>query len=249
MWRWDNTEPFGDSVPNDDPNGTGSHFNFSLCFPGQFRDEETGLCYNYHRYYDASIGSYTQFDPFGLRAGINGYAYVGSDPLRRIDSYGLFGEWPDPSGPPPMPLEALGPPDLYWGWEAYAVYGRGRTSFTCTDEHCKRHTYIYKKYCIGAGAGISVGGGVVAGANGAKCKPGTYAGWFLEGGVSAGVGVGLDVGFNSDGPTVPSALRPAFGGATNLPGTLSNVIEGGVSVSAGTSAKLLWCYYVFIKEE
>jgi hypothetical protein len=30
VWRWDNTEPFGDSVPNGDPGNTGSVFDFPM---------------------------------------------------------------------------------------------------------------------------------------------------------------------------------------------------------------------------
>src|SRR5581483_7738595 len=40
VWRWDQTEPFGDSVPNDNPSGLG-RFQFSLRYPGQYFDEES----------------------------------------------------------------------------------------------------------------------------------------------------------------------------------------------------------------
>lgn len=87
MWKWDNTEPFGNSTPNDNPGGLGA-FAFNLRFPGQYWDSETGKAYNYFRDYDPSIGRYIESDPIGLRGGINTYLYVGARPLTYIDKDG-----------------------------------------------------------------------------------------------------------------------------------------------------------------
>jgi RHS repeat-associated protein len=37
-----------------------------LRFPGQYQDDETGLHYNNHRYYDPAVGRYLTPDPLGL---------------------------------------------------------------------------------------------------------------------------------------------------------------------------------------
>ncbi|MCP4485971.1 MAG: RHS repeat-associated core domain-containing protein [Gammaproteobacteria bacterium] len=60
-----------------------------LRFPGQVYDVETGLYYNYFRYYDPETGRYVTSDPIGLYGGLNTFVYVGNDPINWIDPYGL----------------------------------------------------------------------------------------------------------------------------------------------------------------
>ena len=88
VWKAD-YDPFGKATVNEDPDGDGNRVTLSIRFPGQYYDQETGLHYNYFRYYDPSIGRYLTSDPIGLVGGINTYVYTLNNPLYWIDPTGL----------------------------------------------------------------------------------------------------------------------------------------------------------------
>ena len=60
----------------------------NLRLPGQYEDVETGLHYNYRRFYDPATGRYVTSDPIGLEGGISRFAYVNHDPLNGYDPMG-----------------------------------------------------------------------------------------------------------------------------------------------------------------
>ncbi|MGH3908499.1 MAG: DUF6531 domain-containing protein [Pseudonocardiaceae bacterium] len=71
--------------------GTTGTIDCPLRFPGQYHDPETGLHYNYLRYYDPTTARYSSNDPFGLAPGPNPHTYV-PNPTLWTDPFGLAGK-------------------------------------------------------------------------------------------------------------------------------------------------------------
>jgi len=97
-------DPFGKAEV--DPSSTVTN-NFR--FPGQYYDSESGLHYNWHRYYDPGTGRYMTADYFGLYEFINTYdiysnpyVYIENTPMNLIDPQGLYEI--KPGVPDPSPL-------------------------------------------------------------------------------------------------------------------------------------------------
>lgn len=93
---------FGQAIVN-----TASTVENNLRFPGQYFDEETGLHYNWNRYYDPESGRYTQVDPIGFDGmDSNVYRYVKNSTTNFIDPIGLFQSHPI--------LRAIVPGQIAW---------------------------------------------------------------------------------------------------------------------------------------
>ncbi len=79
-------------------------------FQGQYFDEESGLHYNRHRYYNPDIGRYLTPDPVKLAGGINTYQYV-PNPTGWVDPLGLStcpgGDGCKPSVTPQQPAKGI----------------------------------------------------------------------------------------------------------------------------------------------
>ena len=61
----------------------------NLRFPGQYFDQETGLHYNFHRYYDPVSGRYFRVNPEGLESDVALYTYAKNNSIKFFDELGL----------------------------------------------------------------------------------------------------------------------------------------------------------------
>ena len=107
VWAAD-YEAFGAATEYVPPGGSGDT-TVSIRFPGQYKDEETGLHYNWWRYYDPNTGRYLTEDPIVSTVAtkapeimsslmevwaadpgsLESFAYARNQPLRWIDPRGL----------------------------------------------------------------------------------------------------------------------------------------------------------------
>ncbi|NJC37247.1 RHS repeat-associated protein [Xanthomonas arboricola] len=90
VWSWSlKGEAFGNTAPNQDPDGDGAAMVFDMRFPGQRFDAASGFNQNYFRDYDAATGRYGQSDPIDIAADISKYSYVSANPYEMLDLLGL----------------------------------------------------------------------------------------------------------------------------------------------------------------
>jgi len=129
-----------------------------LRFPGQYYDNESGLNYNYHRYYDPSVGRYMRADPIRLEGGINFFLYAENNPVNYADPLGLESILPDSGFPdhnPPNVWEKI--IDAYDYAHKTRRWGHDNFGHDSPMRHCVVSCMVASKY----GVGIARTGGIV----------------------------------------------------------------------------------------
>jgi RHS repeat-associated protein len=125
-------------------------------FPGQWFMAETGLAYNWHRWYAAGLGRYTQPDPLGLEAGANRYIYANASPLMYVDPDGrqstpLPGISPIPGMLPPIAVPGTPENDAWTDWAMGKLRGLAHMCFGSDeddeDRRCREVIKECKRMC------------------------------------------------------------------------------------------------------
>ena len=80
-------------------------------FSTKYQDDETDLLYYGYRYYNASTGRWSSRDRLKERGGPNLYAFVGDNPITRVDRLGLSIYYPS-SPPAPSRFDHYNPNGL-----------------------------------------------------------------------------------------------------------------------------------------
>lgn len=125
VWKWDNIDPFGKNA------ATNLGIDFNLRFMGQYFDNETGLFYNYYRYYNPTIGRYMQADPIGIDGGLDTYGYAGQNPINAVDPLGLC-----PCGDPKKLIELARAEKTKRHWGKYADRSDIHRKFVSGENKC-----------------------------------------------------------------------------------------------------------------
>ncbi|QSZ91500.1 hypothetical protein FYK26_03330 [Escherichia albertii] len=158
--------------------------------PGQQYDEESGLYYNRHRYYDPLQGRYITQDPIGLKGGWYFYRYP-LNPVAYTDALGLYSNWGEfmnnsmynnnaPSDVTSKiyntPFPGSGSIDISFNGDEFtgASFAVGATVGGNDSVPANLDVCVYYTLCKHNGVGSAIGISLSGTASQAKISPGEY---------------------------------------------------------------------------
>lgn len=125
VWRAEYDE-WGNLLYEDNP----QNLQQLIRLPGQQYDDESGLYYNRHRYYNPEQGRYITQDPIGLAGGWNMYKYP-LNPVAKTDSLGLYdqmasalGQFVNSDGMKSAVTDAMSSEPWYMNAGAYSILSK-----------------------------------------------------------------------------------------------------------------------------
>jgi len=131
-------------------------------FLGQWYDAESGLHYNFFRYYDPEVGRYLSADPIELLGGLNAYSSL-SDSFTKYDRYGLSESSPPGScgGSSGSPKPRPSPSDEGADYELYtAADGTQRIRFRADQALTLQEAAPGRNYSVECRAALTADGKV-----------------------------------------------------------------------------------------
>ncbi len=184
--------------------------------------DETGLVYYRARYYDPTLGRFTQRDPIGLNGGLNVYAYVGGNPINLTDPLGLA-----PNGPSGM------------SFSRDPVTGITRLTFSVSSDHQSLAAaqpsssgFDWGDFGAGFGQGAVTGAAVGVGAAVAIATGPVWVPTALTVAAIAGLGYTAYQAWNVfTNPAVTSAQQAHFLGQV-AGGVVGGAVAGGLTAGA-----------------